>query len=88
VLKSVEFLTWVDVPGGLAGGVSEFRSRKQPSIHGLLLQGPFSKHSFLTIMLLLVANLQLLVVPKLDTHVDASYVLYEFHESCFKDLVN
>jgi hypothetical protein len=35
----------------------EFRNSKQPSTHGLLLQGPFSKHSFFTIVLPFMANL-------------------------------
>jgi len=34
----------------------EFRSRTQPSIHCLLLQGPSSNSSFLTVMPPLVAN--------------------------------
>jgi hypothetical protein len=59
----------------------EFRSRTQSSTHHLLLQGPSSKRSSPSVVPFLEANSQLLLIPKLDTHVDIGYVSNVFHKS-------
>jgi hypothetical protein len=66
----------------------EFKSRTQSPTHHLLLQGPSSEHSSLIVVAPRVANPQLLPILELDTHLDVSYVLDEFCESYFEDLVN
>lgn len=81
-MRAIELLEDQDTNG------FEFRSKTRSPIHHLISQGPFSRCSFPMVVPLLVANSHLLLVSKLDIHVDVGYVLGEFCEIYFEDSVD